>query len=77
MEIDDKVDDDDDDGVSNAGSDSGHDDDADEDRSKKNIILDSQKYVPPHLRKQESDAHQERLNKIRRQMKGLLNRYTL
>ncbi|XP_029206325.1 nucleolar MIF4G domain-containing protein 1-like isoform X2 [Acropora millepora] len=73
MEIDDKVDDDDD-GVNNAGSDSGHDDDADEDRSKKNIILDSQKYVPPHLRKQESDAHQERLNKIRRQMKGLLNR---
>ncbi|KAJ1655449.1 suppressor of glycerol defect, partial [Dispira simplex] len=34
----------------------------------------ARRYVPPHLRKQESDPASERLVKIRKQVQGLLNR---
>ncbi|KAJ1968029.1 suppressor of glycerol defect, partial [Dispira parvispora] len=34
----------------------------------------ARRYIPPHLRKQESDPASERLAKIRKQVQGLLNR---
>ena len=48
------------------------DDDDNEDNTQ-NITC--HKYVPPHLRRQpSSEAQREHLNRIRRQVKGLLNR---
>ena len=56
------------------------DDDDDDDNScikvENNQNLNLQKYVPPHLREQQSsEVQREHLNRIKRQMKGLLNRY--
>ena len=66
-DIDDNDDDDDDDE---------NDDSKDKQVSENKKTLNSQKYLPPHLRKQQSsDIQHEHLNKIKRQMKGLLNRY--
>ena len=51
-------------------------DDVDDDNNEDNTQnITSHKYVPPHLRRQlSSEAQREHLNRIRRQVKGLLNR---
>ncbi|CAH3015813.1 unnamed protein product [Porites evermanni] len=65
-----KDNDDDEDAMNNIYNDV--DDDGNEDNTQ-NITC--HKYVPPHLRRQpSSEAQREHLNRIRRQVKGLLNR---
>ena len=52
----------------------GSEDESEKEENKKVPIL--QKYVPPHLRQSApSDVHKEMLLRIKRQMKGLFNRY--
>lgn len=56
----------------------GDDDDSSCIKVENNQNLNLQKYVPPHLREQQSsEVQREHLNRIKRQMKGLLNRYVL
>ena len=72
---------DDDDDENDFGSNDDHNDDDhhdDDNANSDNQNRDSQKYLPPHLRMQRSsEAQQEHLSRIKRQMKGLLNRYVL
>lgn len=67
---------DDDNDENDFSSDDDHNDD--DNANSDNQNRDSQKYLPPHLRMQRSsEAQQEHLSRIKRQMKGLLNRYVL
>lgn len=80
---DDDIDDNDEDDYDDDDDDGDDDNNEDDDNGSRNKqvseykkTLNSQKYLPPHLRKQQSsDIQYEHLNKIKRQMKGLLNRY--